>query len=812
MPFEPPAPAVPPPGSTSRWHLSLAALLMVLGAALSLWGWQSAADRLRQQADAEFDRFSELTFSNIGQHVAHQMDLLASFQALFRSNTEVTRAEFHRLYEDMRVSARFPGVKAIQYSRLITEAQRPAFEAAVRQEGYPQFSVHPAGPRPQYMAVVYNEPMAGNEPAFGHDNAAEASRREVMERARDTGQAQASPPMMLLQERPGVVVRLPVYRHGMPQDTLAQRRAAHIGQISGVLLVEDLLRDTLPTQQQAPYQVVVMDHGPVEPAEHAPLPAAALVVKTAHDVVSAGADSTPVLAEDRREHTLAMAGRTWTVDVARPHVNHALAPLPLLLLGGGLALSLFLSLTVGRLTWLHRRAQSLARVMSEQAHASANRLDAVINSTADGIITLSEQGTMLTVNAAAQRLFGRRPEHMVGQDVGLLMPPAHALPYDESAQWLATGRSHQVTACRADGSLFPIEISVNEVEIDGERQLVALLRDLTETQQAQARIAESARALQAANELREAVFEHAAFALVVMNPQGLIQAMNPAAERLLDCCAADEVGQRSLMAFHDEVGRHQLQQILQQHQSLAEDASAMGMPVAHSLRSIERQMVYLRADGSTVPVSVTLSALHDIEGQITGYLSISYDITERQRLAEQLSRLAFHDALTGLPNRLLLEEHLTAAIARSRETGQPLALLFIDLDHFKPINDTHGHAVGDQVLCEVARRLQATLRGADLVARIGGDEFVVLLSTLSQAEDCAVVADKLIHSLSQPMEFGELVLHVGASLGVARYPDGGTDAATLLRGADAAMYAVKQAGRLPLAHGLRERANQPHGL
>ena len=194
-------------------------------------------------------------------------------------------------------------------------------------------------------------------------------------------------------------------------------------------------------------------------------------------------------------------------------------------------------------------------------------------------------------------------------------------------------------------------------------------------------------------------------------------------------------------------------------------------------------------------MSVTVSALHDGQGRVNGFLSIAYDITERQRLAKQLSQLAYHDGLTGLPNRLSLEDHLRQAIAKSSRSHEPLALLFIDLDRFKPINDTYGHSVGDQVLCEIARRVQASLRSADMVARLGGDEFVVLLSTLASPDDCLVVADKLLLTLTEPMRVGGHELQVGASIGVARYPESGNTAAELLRNADAAMYQNKLAGR-----------------
>ena len=792
--------------------MALAAGLLLAGSLASLWAWQTAAGYLAQQADEEFDRFSELSFSNIGQRIQHQLDLLSGFQALFRASSEVTRSEFHSFYNELRVQVRFPGLLAVQYAQRVSAAQVPGFEAAVRADrsiapaGYPTFQIHPPGPRDHHLVVTFNEPMRGNEPAFGLDISADAGRRALAERARDSGQAQASGPLQLLQQRTGLLVRLPIYRHGAPTDTLDARRAAFQGLISGVLLPEDLLRDTLPSRGEARYQVQVTDSGLIDPDDAAAAAPANVVARSQADAIPAlrgDAGAAPQV-QDRRQHTLAMAGRAWTIEVARPHVDHRRAAFPLLLLGGGLSISLLLALLAARLSLLQHRAQQLALAMSQQARASAARLDAVFNSTVDGILTLDHHGTVLSANRAALAIFGHPAERLLGHPLSLLMPLG---PAARVSQWLEPapgtpgepvahpGRRQPRQARRADGSLFPIDLGVSEMMVDGQRQYVGLVRDLSEAEAAQARIAAAAQALRAADELREAVFQHAAFALIVTDAQGGIQALNPAAERLLGCQAPAEVGRHSLGSFLDRNDLHTLQAMLQQRPAPAGAQGRSAGAPAGLPRGTERSLHINRRDGGRVPASFTVSALHDSSGAVSGFLAIAYDITERQRLADQLAQLAYHDGLTGLPNRLRLEDHLQQAITRASRRHEALALLFIDLDRFKPINDSHGHAVGDQVLCEVARRLRAALRSADMVARLGGDEFVVLLSTLANDQDGLLVADKLMLVLAEPMHIGALVLQVGASMGMARYPEAGNTAGELLRSADAAMYQVKQAGR-----------------
>lgn len=201
-----------------------------------------------------------------------------------------------------------------------------------------------------------------------------------------------------------------------------------------------------------------------------------------------------------------------------------------------------------------------------------------------------------------------------------------------------------------------------------------------------------------------------------------------------------------------------------------------------------------RRSGNIYPEWRTIKAVQDVDGRTLFFAAASRDVSDRSNSVEQLSKLAYHDALTSLPNRRLLDDRLAQAIKVARRGDEGLSLLFMDLDGFKPINDRHGHAVGDQVLQQVAARLEKAVRGGDTVARIGGDEFVVLLPGINRVSDVEEVARKLLSRLSMPVPVGELRLFVGASLGCARFPADGDDGDTLIRNADAAMYQAKQRG------------------
>lgn len=409
-----------------RWPMWLAALLFCAGGGASVWAWLSSARSQADVADAEFERFAKLTVSSIDQRLQRQIDLLASFQALFRGSAQVNRVEFHRLFEDLRVSSRFPGVQAVALSRRIQEDQRPALEATVRSdrslhaEGYPRFEVHPRGPRSDYTVVIFAEPMRGNEAVMGYDGTANPVLREVAERARDSGLAAATAPIKTFNGLTGLSIRAPIYRAGAATDTPQSRREAYVGQVSSVVAGQALLHDALPQQRAAsPYCVRITDIGfsdpPAGAAQTKPLPLAMV----GDSCVAAPERAT---ATDSRSHALNAAGRRWQIDFSRPPLRHALSGNPLMVLIAGLAATLLLSGFVSRMTWLNRRAHAMAARSSAQARADAKRLETVFNSTADGIITLDAQGRMLSVNHAAQRCFGYAEAHMLGRRLDLLVP------------------------------------------------------------------------------------------------------------------------------------------------------------------------------------------------------------------------------------------------------------------------------------------------------------------------------------------------------------------------------------------------------
>jgi diguanylate cyclase (GGDEF)-like protein len=202
------------------------------------------------------------------------------------------------------------------------------------------------------------------------------------------------------------------------------------------------------------------------------------------------------------------------------------------------------------------------------------------------------------------------------------------------------------------------------------------------------------------------------------------------------------------------------------------------------------------AEGVWRNFDVTLVPRHAAEGEcVVGWYGLMYDVTRREQAVSELRDRAMHDALTGLANRLFLDDRLAHMVERAARTQTSAAVMVIDLDHFKEVNDTLGHGAGDQLLCQVAKRLEASVRSADTVARCGGDEFVVVIEGVKSLESAEAVAAKILAELALPFMIGAEAARIGGSIGVAVYPDAGRTAEELLRAADLAMYEAKTAGR-----------------
>ncbi|MDR3371016.1 ABC transporter substrate-binding protein [Rhodoferax sp.] len=288
-------------------------------------------------------------------------------------------------------------------------------------------------------------------------------------------------------------------------------------------------------------------------------------------------------------------------------------------------------------------------------------------------------------------------------------------------------------------------------------------------------------ALTESQQLYQSILQASPDAVVVSDLQGSIRHVSPVAVSMLGCETEDQLLGRNVAEFRDPAD--------------SERATANIAAMFEGVYNGAEDYRLIRLDGSTLDTEINAEIVRDAQGQPSGLIFVVRDISERKKTEQRIRHMAQHDPLTGLANRALFSDRLQRAIANAVRDKTGLALLFIDLDKFKPVNDTYGHAVGDRLLQEVARRMLQCVRDSDTVARIGGDELVVLLRGACGIPNTLVVAEKIRSSLERPFQLDGHELLISCSVGVALFPEHGQDEITLAKHADLAMYQAKEHGR-----------------
>lgn len=322
---------------------------------------------------------------------------------------------------------------------------------------------------------------------------------------------------------------------------------------------------------------------------------------------------------------------------------------------------------------------------------------------------------------------------------------------------------------KADGQPFWVIMTLRATDLGGEAVNLAWMCDITERRATEDRLRLAAKVVETANE-----------GIVITNDEGRIEAVNAAFTRITGYTAEDVVGHKPNVL---KSGRHGHEFYLAMWDEIARTGRWVG------------EVWNRRRDGEVYIEWLSIAAVRDAAQKVTHYLGIFSDITARKEDEEHIWRQANFDPLTGLPNRALFLDRLAMAVRQSQREGMPFALLFIDLDGFKAVNDTYGHATGDLLLQEAGARIARGVRLSDTVARLSGDEFTVIVQNLSSREDAAAIAAKIVERIAAPFHLDGHVANVCASVGGAVFPDDTEDLNVLIKLADQAMYGVKRGGK-----------------
>jgi len=417
------------------------------------------------------------------------------------------------------------------------------------------------------------------------------------------------------------------------------------------------------------------------------------------------------------------------------------------------------------------------RRLRQDSREASVHVRAILDNVADGIITIDDSGVVESFNPAAERLFGYSTEDVIGRNVRMLMPEPYRSGHDgylarhvESGERRCLGVGfREVEGLRRDGSVFAMELSISEMRLDKGRRFIGIVRDITERRAAQLTTAKLSSAV-----------EQAADSIIITDDQGVIEYVNGGFEETTGYSREDALGRTPGLVksgMHDAAFYSKLWSTIQS---------------GNVFRDV---FVNRRRDGGLYYEEKTITPLRDPQGNITHFVSSGKDITERIQTQERLQHLAQHDMLTGLPNRALLMDRLSQAMAWDKRHGGGVALLFLDLDRFKLLNDSMGHDRGDRLLQWLAARLRVCVREGDTVARLSGDEFALVLQDIVSVDEVLPVARKVLECIADPLDLDGVEVAPTASIGIALFPDDGVEPNELLRQAEIAMYRAKAEGR-----------------
>ncbi|TMH34102.1 MAG: diguanylate cyclase, partial [Betaproteobacteria bacterium] len=804
----------------SLWiRTRLPLIVLAIGAMLSLALSYAAQREIARSAQVRFDSEAATVARKVEDQFNNYTEVLIGLRALFNTSDMVTRSQFHEYVTGLGLQENLPGFRVLNFAPYVPAAQRRTYEES---NG---FAIAPAGVRTAYYPLTFMEPREGNERVLGKDMGALPTALTALEKARDTGALTSSGKTIRVNgsnSEIGLAMRLPVYRRGMPLDSVEQRRAAYLGSVGAGFSVANMLRGILGDDAAGPLRLRLFDGG-LMASQHA---IAADKARMAADNLlfdSSASLNTPSPADSvERDLAFELGERIWVMNVSADS-GHVIGTLdrivPLLILLCGLAISTLLAGIIYSLTTSRARALAIARAMTTDLRTSERRLGEAQQ--------LASLGSWILDAATGDLSCSNEARRILGFDASVSAPKLDALllrvPIDErdavEANIAAAARSgersefeHRV--CAPDGSERWVHAIVQLTEEDGKTALRGTVRDDTPRKRTALRLTlehHIARLL-VSDDDTDLILSRALEAICdqlnwdvgacwTVDADGLAQC-GPARQITDDPALAEFVRVSRALSYRSNEGS--LGRSWATSDTVWLDALAAGggfnrdalaaqaglnsgviVPMAGggghtALEFFSRKPRFADAD--------MIETLRAVAMQIGQY-------QQRKQAEHTLRYVASHDSLTGLSNRPVLQRRLTQAIKRSNRHQKRLAVLFLDLDRFKQINDTLGHGVGDTMIRACAERLTRILREGDTVARFGGDEFVLVLEDLSEPSDAIVVVDKVLACCAEPFVIDGHELHVTASAGISIYPEDGGDGETLLKNADTAMYRAKERGR-----------------
>lgn len=409
---------------------------------------------------------------------------------------------------------------------------------------------------------------------------------------------------------------------------------------------------------------------------------------------------------------------------------------------------------------------------AEALQDSEERFRRLSEVTLEGLI-IHDRGIILDLNPAYARMFGYSEEELRGMSVLQMVTP-DSREAVISAMSAPISKPAQYVGLRKDGSTFPIEVIAREYRYQGRDVRVTTVRDVSGRVEAERAVRESEGRLRA-------LIENASDFIIVLDKQGTIKYISPSVARMMGSDESEIIGKSGFGFVHPD-DMTSVVEVFQRR--LVEHG--VGVPIEFRVQRFDGEWRILEAIGNFDQLD---------SPELEGVVLNARDITDRRQAEEEVRRIAYHDSLTSLPNRALFEDRLEIALAQARRSREMLAVVFMDIDHFKLVNDSLGHAGGDELLKMVSEDLTQLIRDGDTVARVGGDEFVLLLSGIQNQLETVEIAQRILSKFDKRRVIRGRELRLTTSIGISLFPGHGEDPDTLIANADIAMYQAKDRGR-----------------
>jgi diguanylate cyclase (GGDEF)-like protein/PAS domain S-box-containing protein len=807
--------------------------ILVAGVLASFVVFHAFKARVDFDAKLNFDNDVRELSRTVESRISSYYDVLYGLRGFFQGSREVDRAEFRKYYETLNLPPRYPGFQALNFIRYVRGGERAAFERRLQREtsglsGYPAFQIRPPGQRDEYYIVEYVEPIASNAAAIGLDLLVDISRRPAFEQARDSGDITASGRYVFtrveVRNQVGFSLRIPLYRNGMPLTTVDERRRAFVGLLGAAFVVKPLVESALPQETLRHIRLQIFDAGRADaPPSEAAEPQYNLLYDSADNVEAAPRGfSLPRASRLADRISLNIGGRLWDARVTElnGYTDKIDQWLPLIVLAGGILTSLLFFALVRALAGIGTKAVKLANQMTEDLHDSNQRFRDLAELSSDWFWEQDAEFRLTEMSTGLDQQTGMTSTSTIGKTRWEL-----PIVVSDDAEW----RQHRELLelhrpfrdfeyqMDVDGVRHWFNISGNPLfRADGSfRGYRGTGKDVTEEKRVEKRL----------------IMEHTVTSILAASST-TEQAIAGVLESF--CKTLDW----NYAAYWARDGEADTVACVQRYTTLSMEDEAV-VEFARGGGTVSSSGLLSRVWRSGEPVWIT-DLLHDrtfmrraaaarlnlcsafafpvtVGDQLVGIIeffcsdlrkpddsslllgrALGSQIGQfiaRKGAEQNLRFVAAHDPLTGLPNRTTFNERVAHALALAQRHQHTLAVLFIDLDRFKIINDTLGHEVGDELLREIARRLRSCLREADTVCRQGGDEFVVLIEEVTSATQLTNVAQKILDSVAQPFVYAEQECLLTASIGISTYPGDSADVQALLKNADIAMYRAKEQGK-----------------